>query len=354
MAAQYTRVSPGRWRDSKTGKIINSTVDPNKKATTAAKPAAAAPAPTTPIRSDATTYTPDTVGTASGPIISDNRITQVDQGVEANRKVQDFNAAKNLQLNNPTQQNPYGKQVTTYDDKGNPTVTQTLSEGQQKISDQDTGISQFGRDVAQQLGNRYNFTQGFNPQLTARTSSGDLAANRARIEEAAYDRLTRRVDQQEAKEKEQLTQTLANRGIPLDPSNPSYQNFMKDFEDKYSTIRGNARQDAVAMGGQEYERDVGINETQRANDYSQQQGTRNQQIGEVGTFSRLGTGLQTPNFQGYQGTNYNLQSPTDINQSLQGINAAFEALKRRGGGGGGTGAPAPTSYFNTSSPPGLG
>ncbi len=90
------------------------------------------------------------------------------------------------------------------------------------------------------------------------TFQADDAA-RQRIEDQAFARLTRGVDDKERQGKQELMQNLADRGIPYsnDP-NSRYQMEMNDFNNRFDTIRGNARQDATAMGGQELQRQYDI------------------------------------------------------------------------------------------------
>lgn len=252
-------------------------------------------------------------------------INNVQQGVEADRNVADYEANRNIQLNNPNINNPFGSQQVVQNPDGTYTLNQSLNPDQQKTVEQDTALSQMGRNLAtQRLG---SFSGEFNPNLTARTSTGSLEGDRARIEDAVFNRLTKTTDRDFGREKEQLKQELYNRGIPLEEieSRPE----MQALNERYDSIKEQARNNAVEVGGTEYSRNFGINEQMRANDYSQQLGGRQQNFNETANLSNYGQGAQLPQFQPYQGSNVDIANPTAINESLQGQDIARQDLALR-------------------------
>lgn len=356
------------------------------KAAYAKLTAGKAPAPTTPAAGS------ETVGSTLP-----DKITTVGQGVDANKAVALDTAKSNIVINNPNVNNPFGTSTTTIDPAtGQPTVTQKLSDPQQGILNSDQKISQMGRDFAMnRLNSQPQAPQGFvagepapgtntggssdmtappgqpNPSVAAappgmsttggalnqgfsantinRVSTGDVAADRARIEKAAYDRLTRFTNADQDRERAQTEQTLYGRGIALDPRNPAYKASMDDLNRRYDANRADAANQAAVTGGNEYSRDVGLNEQVIANQFSQQQGARNQNLGEISTLGNLGTGLQVPNFQAFQGSEMQTPSATDV-ATQQGTltvaqkqaQAAIDALKRKGSGGSSSGGSATT------------
>lgn len=323
--AQYERVSPGKYKDTKTGKIINSATDPNKAAPAARSGGGGSSG-----------------GNKQKPILKPGtQINNASQATEAERAVQQQQAQDNLAINNPNQVNNFGSQEVTYDAQGRPTVTNKLSAGQQGIADSNDALSNMGRDLAK--GNLQGSQLGgaFNPNLTARYGADSLEANRARVEDAVYKRLTKNVDYRQGLEKQDVEQQLANRGIPYsnDP-NSQYQQQMKDFNDRYDSIRADAMNSAVVSGGDEYSRNVGINETQRANDFTLQSGQRNQQLNESGQLANFGAGLQNPNYTQFQGTQLNYGSPTAADAAFKQLANQRAQIAKSGGGGRGTGAPS--------------
>lgn len=370
-------------------------------------------------------------------------------------KIAGEEARTQVGLQNPSVTNPLGTSTTKVNPDGTVSVSQDLSPDQQKILDQDSALSQMGRDLAMQrmqgggfgqgwdpglagrsigaqsgpaafasqLGNRSVSGMGlgstFNPSLTARTTTGDMVADRRRIEDQVFQSLTRNLKRDKGEELEQLEQTLHNRGVPLDPNNPLYAKAIRDLNERYDTREADALGRAVQMGGDEFGRSVGIQEQLRSNDFGQALGSRQQNFGEQQTaftnqegmrqtdfgqnlashqqgmadlgqrygmqeqqratdFSQglaqrqqgyaetaglagFGQGLMMPNFQPYQGPQYDLPNPTDVwatykgvNQSQQALNlqkkqaAAAQALAGMAGGGGGgqSSAQAAPNPFN--------
>lgn len=172
-------------------------------------------------------------------------------------------------------------------------VADKLSATEQNIYTGGTELTDKALDMA---GANLGGTQlgtAFDPQLAARTMEGDLLGDRQRIEEEVFGRLTRDLDQQYKQTREQTEQTLANKGIPYsnDP-NSRYQQELMAVDKRFDLARTDARQRAAEIGGGEYSRSFGIQEQLRANQFSEQQGTRNQQLGEVGSLANTGPGLQ--------------------------------------------------------------
>lgn len=237
------------------------------------------------------------------------------QALNTESQVEDFESQKQIQYQNPDVVNPYGSQTTTIDPvTGKPTVTQTLSADQQKISDQDTKLSTLGRSVAEAQINSGNFNQNFNPELSNRYGKGDLQQDRSRIEQATYGYLTRDMADQNQRDENGLAQRLAVAGI--DPNSDRARREWQNLRDSQARERGDARYQAVQLGGQELERNFGIGEQRRANQLSEQLATRGQQLGEINQFSNLGPGLRSPEFQQYQGPDYQLPGAIDTKMGL--------------------------------------
>lgn len=272
------------------------------------------------------------------PILKKNtQITNVSQGTEAERKVQGANSA----AINPNQVDAYGNtQNVTYDANGQPTVTQNLSGANGAILNNGQHLTETGQMLAE---------DSLKGGLIPTTSQGDLNADRARIEDAQYNRLTHRLGDEYNQASNTNSQKLYNRGIGFNDqaSNPA----TKALDNQYADAKAQAMQSAVATGGEEYQRDVLLNGQQQAN-----------QISNANSLSQLGTGMTAPNFQGFQAPGQ-LSSPVDINASLnnikqgaQGLSIQQQALNKAkaGGGGGGGGQAAAPSAFSSGGPPGYG
>lgn len=154
-------------------------------------------------------------------------------------------------------------------------------------------------------------------------------AARQRVEEAAYGRLTRGVDDRFARDTEQAKQDLANRGIQYDPNPESrYQQELRDLNTRYDTIKNDARQNATYLGGQEMQ-----------NNYNIAAGTYNTRLGGIDTTSKIGLGGSVA---------FEQLSQADKDRLMQMAITKLQ-LKNRGGGGGVT----PEDPFSSSGPPGL-
>lgn len=129
----------------------------------------------------------------------------------------------------------------------------------------------------------------FAPTLTAAPTTGNLEADRARIEADVYGRLTTGLQDQYKQTREQAAQTLRNKGIPFsDDPNSRYQKELGVLDRQYADQQLAARQTATGMGGQEYQRNFDIGQTLRQNEFNLQSGARNQQLGEVTALSQVG------------------------------------------------------------------
>lgn len=277
----------------------------------------------------------------------------VEKIVNAQQNVSDLKAQQDVQLGTAGKQiNPYGSQSITRDPvTGEITQEVKLSDPQQQILEQGQNLTTQGQQLASQT--LSGLQAGFNPETIARTNTGDLAANRARIEEQVFGRLTRGLEEEKANERQQMEQTLRNRGIPL--GSKQFMDQMAAFDKRYDTRIADARAQAAEMGGAEYSRDFGINEQTIANQISQAQAIKNQNLAEAQAYQGMGTGLMNPEFQGYQGTQYQApdvlgaigaqQGQTALNIEQQKANTA-QQLANRAPSGGGSATPTVKSPFN--------
>lgn len=190
-------------------------------------------------------------------------------------------------LTNPNQNNAFGSSTTTIDPiTGQPVVNQTLSGANQKSLEGIQGTGVAASDVAKGLiGNQYGqFVQGAGPQ------SG---YNDPALEQSIYSRLTRDFGDKFGREEEQLSQTLANRGIPV--GSQAYTNAMGDFrknrDSQYETAQNNAVQQGTATALTRQQNNIG--------------GLGALTSG-VGTLSGVGQGgFYQPQFQGFNSVAYN-------------------------------------------------
>ena len=145
-----------------------------------------------------------------------------------------------------------------------------------------------GRDLAgagmNMAGNRManEMSDPFAPTLSERPGTGNLEADRARIEEAVYGRLSKNFDRDEGLDRQRIEQRLAEQGIQFDANpNSRYQQEMTAFNEGWSDRKLAARQEATRMGLAEHQGEFQIGEDRRNNDYDIQSGTRDINSGEI-------------------------------------------------------------------------
>ena len=215
-------------------------------------------------------------GTQEGPVsaMRKMRIDKPKSVINAQTEANQQAADATFQMQNPSSQtNPYGYQNVTRDENGNVVVESGFAPGQQQLFDYQQAYLQG------QFGNLAGGTGGF----------GDATSERQRIEDQLYGSYTRGYDEQQAKDRQALDQSLAERGIGIG-SGEAYNNAVSTFEKTWGDRRDEARRQATAGGGEEWQRSAML-PLQQAQ----------------GLFA-LGS-PQMGNFAGYQGGQVN---PTDI------------------------------------------
>ena len=186
-----------------------------------------------------------------------------------------FSAAKAAQtqgnlLTNPNQFGPFGSSQVTIDPfTGQPVVTQSLSEGNQNV-------------VSGVQGNAANASDVLN---------GLLSDGGAKYEDATYQQLTRDFGDRESRQRENLEQSLYNRGIGQG-SGAAWENTIGDFEQRWDDNYANARSQAV-----------------------NQAASQTAQLAPV--FSGVAQGgYFAPSFQGFNAVDYNQVNTQDLFNAL--------------------------------------
>lgn len=279
---------------------------PTSPSTPTSSPAPSTPAPQAPITPVPSTSDVASMATAARPIKDPGSVYGADVAGEQ------AESATQITLQNPNFFNPFGSQTTTLNPDGSVSVDQSLSQDQQQILQQGSGLTQQGQQAAlQRLG---GMAQPFG------FDRGGFEAERARIEDAVFSRLTRGMEDDYRQAREAKEQQLYNQGIPYsaDP-NSRYQRELNDIDKRFDNARLQARSQATAQG---------LAEQQGA--YGMDLGTYQQGISDLYSFSGLGTGLQLPQFQQYQGPNYDVADPSSYiyaGKELQQGNKNFRLQK---------------------------
>lgn len=198
-------------------------------------------------------------------------------------------SSEQIKFQNPNFTNPFGSQTTTQNPDGTVSVNQQLSPEQQAILAQGQLLTQQGQGLAQQgLGGYQQF------------NFGDFGEERGRIEGEVYNRLTKGLDDDYNRSRSSKEQELFNKGIPYsDDPNSRYQKELGDLDRRYDEAKLQARSQATIQGGQEMQ-----------SQYGMQLGQHQQGLSDLYSLQGLGTGLQLPQFQQYQGPNYDVSDPS--------------------------------------------
>ena len=234
-----------------------------------------------------------------------------------------FTASQNAN-NNPNQVGPFGTSNITYDASGNPTVTNTLSEGNQNVITGQQGASVGANDAL----------KGF---LTQVGSSLNGSGAPSSYENSVFSQLTRGLDEDKKRGMEQLGHNLANRGIPV--GSEAYNSEMSRAERGFAERYDNARSQAV-------------------------QQSQTQMLNTINTLNPVGQGgFRDPNFQPFQGTPAAQPDVGSVFNTVTGQNVATAgnanaitlaniAKRPSGGGGGGRSSGGGAPRFNIVAPPG--
>jgi hypothetical protein len=259
------------------------------------------------------------------------------------------------QLNNANQVNEYGQQTITYDENGNPTVTQELNEQEKTKLDQERGLEIGANEQAQesfgQLQDQWGQPLNYDSQPEVNV---DQEAFRKDWESKVYGRQAQELDKQFQKQGQSFEQTMADRGIPV--GSELYNAQQAEFEKNKAGAYEDARISSMQQSGQEAQRQFGNNLTARQQGIGEQNYLRDRPLNEMGGLMALGSGVAQPQYQGFQGQ---AVAGTDVAGTALGYaslaqggadSAAQRQLqqqalnKARGGGGGTSQADRDASY----------
>lgn len=172
-------------------------------------------------------------------------------------------------LNRPTEINPYGARQWALKpgaDPNNPqpgdwVVADTLSPDQQGLLDTRENIQQgMGTAALGGIGRLQNMmSTGIDANgLPARSNAAipdseqAFSADRQRLEDAVYGRMTSRMDQRFARDEDSLRTQLTNKGLM--EGSEAYNRALQDFQQNKNDAYANAQAQAIEMGGAEQSR----------------------------------------------------------------------------------------------------
>lgn len=218
------------------------------------------------------------------------------------KRVGVYNADKDLYYGNPTIQNgPFGSRNMGVDAEGNIVIDTKLDPAQQAILDKENAFSIAAKDAANsylgKLGGPFQF---------------DFTAERGRLEDQAYGKLTRDLEQNYQRGRNEKMSELAAKGYSME--SPFAAQEMQRYDQNYERTKQEARQSAAEMGGNELSRSYGV-----------ASGVRNQNMNDIGALSSMGPGLRMSEFQGFNPVDFgNLPFPSQNQLSNEQIGISKE------------------------------
>lgn len=183
-------------------------------------------------------------------------------------------------------------------------------------------------------------------QFGAAPSMRDFGAQGQQVQDSIYNQNKTLIDKNFNERREQLSQELAMKGIPV--GSEAHQKEMNRFDDNYNAQLTSARQSAIQAGTQEQQRlyDNAMNARQnQIGEYAMQHGMPLQELGAYGQlFGQQGMESGQQALYGQQekmlglGQQYDLekmQKQFGYDTKLQAQQGKIAASMPRGGGGGG-------------------
>ena len=204
-----------------------------------------------------------------------------------------------LAANRPTvEQTPYGSQTYFTDPvTGELKKISELSPEQQQIlagrQGLDIGLQQTAQgllpSIQQQLQQPFSY-EGI-PGLP---TTGDLSADRQRMEQKLYDTFLDRMQPQFDREQERLEQQLANQGVPR--GSEKYTKALDDMRQRQNDALMQASARATELGGQELRRSFDIGLEGRKQGIAEYTDQRYAPLTELGSLRGQTYGVQQPSF----------------------------------------------------------
>jgi hypothetical protein len=234
---------------------------------------------------------------------------------------------------NPNEISDFGEKTVTYDPvTGQPTITSRLTGTNKELVE---GQQRSGSLGAQVAGNLIGNVGSYDPN-SLNEKYGIPQVNdqyMQRYQDAAYNQLTRRLEQSYAKDKEAKAQELVNRGIPQ--GSQQFQDEMnRDVENRYADERSAAANQAYSAGlgaGKSYF-DMGLSANQQANqNYNEGFGNR---VLWGGQLNKMAEGQNAPG-QEFQSAQTGQTDLGGIYGTRTAEQVAREQARRRAAGGGG-------------------
>lgn len=245
--------------------------------------------------------------TPQNPIPDTQKIDTPVQAINLQTAENEAAFNKNVLANQPNQATDFGQRSYTTDPATGRTTVSDQATGQNKAALEGAqGLNVMGLGGAQNIVNPQN--SYINPFSLSQVTTPQFApqgydAERKRLEEATYQKLTQHLGEQEKQARQDFDQQMQNRGIPL--GSDAYNKQKNQLDRSFNDARLSAQLAATQQGGQELQQAYNINTGLRNQQIGELQGQSSFNLGLAGGLSGLGMGYQAPSFVGFNPVQYN-------------------------------------------------
>lgn len=274
----------GNYRDDKTGKVYTpAQVKKLQGGSTATK--------------EAPKTAPGLLGgTQTMPTLDNKKLQTAAGQVEAQQKLNEYNAGINANLNRYDMNGPSGSSSWVQDpNTGKWSINTALNAGEQQVYDTGVGANQIAGKAATNYGNKIDAMSGTNYDLSGvpqMLGGSDLLKERQRLEGTINQRFDQRNQPVFDKQKTDLQQQLADQGIPI--GSKLYNDQMMQLSQRQGDERQTAALNATTYGGTEATNQFDMSQKSRVQGISDYEKQRYAPMTEFSTFKGLNTGANMP------------------------------------------------------------
>jgi hypothetical protein len=258
------------------------------------------------------------IGPGGIPIAPAANVGTAEDAISTQEQYGRYNVEQQLNTNRVNEVNPYGSSSYTRDPvTGAITRSSSLSAPQQQLLDQ-----QQGRDLAlgsasgtalSQFGQQGPFSYDALPKVAGQD---DLLAERRRAEDQLYSDFEKRQAPIFEQEKQQLTQSLADRGIPL--TSGRAQTELQQLADRQEQVRSGIRTQATQLGESEYKTNFDTSLSNRQQGVSEYDKSYYAPLTTMGSLQGLQAGITNPDFSAITKVDVPLTDPAAIGSTYRG------------------------------------
>jgi hypothetical protein len=247
------------------------------------------------------------------PTAKGKKLTRPAGIINTQQQFNEWNAQQQHMLNRPNERNPYGELKYTVDPETGQLIRETnLSAPQQEMLEQrqniDKGLGQGVQNMMGQMGQSFNFNNPYNPQAMSGWEG------RQKLTDEQFGRQKTLLDDRFKQERDQLTQSLADRGIP--EGSELYNQELMQFDRRKNDAYDQAYTTASQFGGQEQVNQFNMGMTGQQNAFNNQYQTWQSPYQAAGSMLGMQQGIINPQFQ-------NMAQVNMPNTDVTGVGTAF-------------------------------